>query len=354
MRHACLLLCVLFTVVVAGSGAAGDPKRVMEALKRVADVAAADGQEAGEVPKKSMEESRKEMFKKIIQPEVIGELIIALRPMVEPLLKSIGLEWSDIAAVVEDIAGLQQAVADMDPLSFLERKLEPHVIGKIVSSFAPNLVKDGVVKFAVLDAVRDVLAIAAQSAVNAKYDKEDGEADEDDDEDDDEDNPEVAKADRWKHGDWEKVVRNTEKQARIHAMREAFKDVKWAPDNRTEAEIAHARIMSGVKAGDAQAMYNYGTRWAEGKGGLVQNDTAAVEWWLKAAKKGDLEAMFNLAIMYEDGRGCKQDDEQALRWYTKAAEGGDAEAQYTLGMVYANGEKGASASGAGAQCSDKC
>ena len=61
-------------------------------------------------------------------------------------------------------------------------------------------------------------------------------------------------------------------------------------------------------------------------------------WYRKAAEQGDAAAQSNLGLMYNNGRGVRQDDAQAVAWYRKAAEQGEAAAQYNLGLRYYNGE----------------
>lgn len=57
----------------------------------------------------------------------------------------------------------------------------------------------------------------------------------------------------------------------------------------------------------------------------------------KAAAAGDLEARFNLSVMYEEGLGVQQNHDTALTWLHMAAEAGYPEAQYTLGHMYVQG-----------------
>ena len=59
---------------------------------------------------------------------------------------------------------------------------------------------------------------------------------------------------------------------------------------------------------------------------------------LRAAKQGDAQAQYNLGLMYADGRGVRRDDAEAVKWYRQAAAQGNAEAQYNLGFMYANGQ----------------
>src|SRR6478752_1940110 len=56
------------------------------------------------------------------------------------------------------------------------------------------------------------------------------------------------------------------------------------------------------------------------------------------ANQGIQEAQFNLAILYESGRGVKQDYAKASQLYTLAADQGHKNAQLNLGLCYAKGQ----------------
>ena len=126
-----------------------------------------------------------------------------------------------------------------------------------------------------------------------------------------------------------------------------------------------------AKNGDAQAQYNVGQMYAQGKG--VQQDTRkAMEWYEKAAKQGYAPAQYNLAeiyhnlgavedhayekakywyekaanqgvmqahnnlaALYMEGKGVRQDVHKAFEHFRKAAEMGDANAQLNIGILYA-------------------
>ena len=64
----------------------------------------------------------------------------------------------------------------------------------------------------------------------------------------------------------------------------------------------------------------------------------AFKLWLPLAEQGNASTQFNLGVMYEDGRGVKQDDVEAVKWFRQAAEQGDAKAQFNLGVMYAKGQ----------------
>ena len=53
---------------------------------------------------------------------------------------------------------------------------------------------------------------------------------------------------------------------------------------------------------------------------------------------GDADAQFELAGLYAEGDGVKQNLTEAVKWYRKAAEQGHDGAQYKLGLSYQNGK----------------
>jgi len=130
--------------------------------------------------------------------------------------------------------------------------------------------------------------------------------------------------------------------------------------------------------GDARALYNLGTIYAEGRGVTQDMDTAR-NYWAQAAGAGHVRAMHNLALsliadagmrdevqaddeydqamhlleqasaegfpnsqytlgkMYQYGLSVPQNDEEAARLFTEAANQGYANAQYNLGKLYRDG-----------------
>ncbi|MBI5430254.1 MAG: sel1 repeat family protein [Nitrosomonadales bacterium] len=55
------------------------------------------------------------------------------------------------------------------------------------------------------------------------------------------------------------------------------------------------------------------------------------------AERGQVEALFNLGVMYRQGQGVQQDEKEAGILFEKAAEQGHVEAQQNLGFKYAKG-----------------
>lgn len=54
----------------------------------------------------------------------------------------------------------------------------------------------------------------------------------------------------------------------------------------------------------------------------------------KAANNGDMNAQYNLGVMYEHGHGVKQSDITAAQWYQLAADNGHPEAPMALQLLY--------------------
>lgn len=134
---------------------------------------------------------------------------------------------------------------------------------------------------------------------------------------------------------------------------------------------AFAEWKAAAEAGQAEAQFDLGVLYAQGKG--VQRDlTTAERWYRKSAEQGNSEAEFALGQMYSlgwgvprdeadalrwfqmanspdsdgpstdwtliDGYGVQQDQKQAAYWYELAAQKGHAEAQFNLGRLYATGK----------------
>lgn len=60
--------------------------------------------------------------------------------------------------------------------------------------------------------------------------------------------------------------------------------------------------------------------------------------YLQSARAGWPAAEFNVAIMFDSGRGTAVDLTQAAAWYARAATHGDHRAAYNLGQLYEAGE----------------
>ena len=88
-------------------------------------------------------------------------------------------------------------------------------------------------------------------------------------------------------------------------------------------------LYAATEQHNAAAMFNVALMYEQGKG--VRRDRRQAEtWYRKAAEAGDANAMFNLAVFAEK-RG---DVEEAERWYAAAAKAGYVEALNNLAVLY--------------------
>ncbi|KAG0376433.1 hypothetical protein BGX24_007759 [Mortierella sp. AD032] len=114
------------------------------------------------------------------------------------------------------------------------------------------------------------------------------------------------------------------------------------PASNTESESTKstkdlAQLISDANLGDNAAKVALGVRYRGGDG-VDQNYQTAMEWYLKAAEKGNADAQTNIGWLYSKGWGVPKDHSQAADWYLKAAEQGHPAAQNNIGSMYDRGE----------------
>ncbi|RWX76928.1 hemagglutinin [Neorhizobium lilium] len=105
------------------------------------------------------------------------------------------------------------------------------------------------------------------------------------------------------------------------------------------AGIAPKSLSDAAASGDANALYQIGIRYTEGRG--VQTDLAeAAKWYKLAADEGLPPAQYRYANLLEKGTGIPRDINKAADYYRKAAEAGNASAMHNLAVLYASGATG--------------
>ena len=92
-----------------------------------------------------------------------------------------------------------------------------------------------------------------------------------------------------------------------------------------------------AEEGNIDAQFNLGLMYDHGMG-VLQSYEQAIYWYTKAAKQGGIGAQHNLGVIYDLGEGALQDYEKAAYWYTQAAEQGNLDSQYNLGHMFAYGQ----------------
>jgi len=86
--------------------------------------------------------------------------------------------------------------------------------------------------------------------------------------------------------------------------------------------VALEKFKPLAEGGNMQAQFNLGVMYRQGQG-VPQDDKQAVDWWSKAAEQGHVEAQDNLGLRYARGQGVAQDWEQADKWFTISAASGN-------------------------------
>lgn len=130
------------------------------------------------------------------------------------------------------------------------------------------------------------------------------------------------------------ALRHSDDPAAWVALGNAYRLGHGIDQDEVEAFSWYSRA---AKAGNVQGQFNLALLYDQGLG-VRANDTEALRWYLAAAKAGDGQAQFNLANMICLGRGCPADAKLAEQWYRKAAAQGEAFALYNLGTLYESGQ----------------
>lgn len=99
-------------------------------------------------------------------------------------------------------------------------------------------------------------------------------------------------------------------------------------------------LREAAEAGDPKAMFEIGSRYAEGRGTKSDMKTAA-KWYEKSAELGLAPAQYRIGNFYDKGIGVERDVAKAKTWYQMAAEQGNASAMHNLAVLFAMGADGA-------------
>ena len=92
-----------------------------------------------------------------------------------------------------------------------------------------------------------------------------------------------------------------------------------------------------AEKGEVDAQYHLAMLYDFGRG-TEKNDTEAARWCRKAAEKGHAEAQFSLAQTLRLGEAVAPDMKEAFAWFMKSALQGNAEAEHALSVCYQNGD----------------
>lgn len=104
-------------------------------------------------------------------------------------------------------------------------------------------------------------------------------------------------------------------------------------------EAGPVALREAANAGDAKALFEVGSRYADGRGVAV-DVAAAAKWYEASAELGFAPAQYRIGNFYEKGLGVEPDVEKAKTWYQLAAAQGNASAMHNLAVLFAMGADG--------------
>ncbi|MBI1422480.1 MAG: hypothetical protein GC149_03365 [Gammaproteobacteria bacterium] len=92
-----------------------------------------------------------------------------------------------------------------------------------------------------------------------------------------------------------------------------------------------------AQGGNADAMYEVARMYERGRG-TEPSMAKAIDWYERAMSKGQNNARAHLGVLYFEGEGVKRDVKKAIDLLSPAANAGNPTAQYYLGYIYEQGE----------------
>lgn len=130
-------------------------------------------------------------------------------------------------------------------------------------------------------------------------------------------------------------VKSSLATAATFGIRETYAEVSVALERGDPTAVR--RLTTLAQVGDAKAQVKLAGLYEAGRAGVSRDLGAARRWTLRAARGGDLTAMYNAAVFLMEGDGGPQDMREAGVWFRRAAERGVVDAQYNLAMMYEAG-----------------
>ena len=93
-----------------------------------------------------------------------------------------------------------------------------------------------------------------------------------------------------------------------------------------------AMVRARIEKKDPVAITLLGGKYAHGGLGLQTNVRMAIKLWEEAAKLGSVDALYNLGVAYDFGKGVQEDKARAGELYKIAAMQGHVESRHNLGF----------------------
>jgi TPR repeat protein len=102
--------------------------------------------------------------------------------------------------------------------------------------------------------------------------------------------------------------------------------------------MAVSLFLEAEAHGDSDGIYDLGLLYRDGEAGVPKNPTTSYGWFIRAAQKGHVMAMVEVANDLYLGRGVGEDHQAAFDWYLQAAHHGVPVAQRNVATLYDLGD----------------
>lgn len=99
------------------------------------------------------------------------------------------------------------------------------------------------------------------------------------------------------------------------------------------------RLKQAAANGNLSAIYEIGSRLAEGRG-TTRDVKVGAQWLELAAQQGFAPAQYRIGSFHREGLGVAKDSKKAFGWFQRAAEQGHVLAMHNLAVLYAEGVNG--------------
>ncbi|WP_027039531.1 peptidoglycan-binding protein [Mesorhizobium ciceri] len=100
------------------------------------------------------------------------------------------------------------------------------------------------------------------------------------------------------------------------------------------ADAGPPALRDAAASGDAKALFEIGSRYAESRG-VKEDMAAAAKWYEKSAELGFAPAEYRIGNFYEKGIGVARDIKKAKTWYQLSAAQGNASGMHNLAVLFA-------------------
>lgn len=102
----------------------------------------------------------------------------------------------------------------------------------------------------------------------------------------------------------------------------------------SETATQQDEILTKAENNDSEAQYLMAKRYQNGTDGYEKDIQQAIEWFNRSANNQNINAMLDLADIYEQGIGTEKNNQSAFKYYFTAARLGDKQGLYKVGKFY--------------------